>query len=678
MKRIVLLGFALLILSLLNCNVSAISGSGITVIDTTVTGEFKLNLSLQYPEIIIPENYYFFENLTVSQSDSKDISVYLNKSDTNDFVKFVNETGGGTYYQNDYTMDLSPYTYEDVRLRVYVPPGQGYNGGTYNVPIYVYSLSDQRSNSTILEINVNNTNPIDDVQILNLYPSSLYQGESLNADVSIHKIYPSETTDVQLCYCINPNPTYQCGPSYNNYGCEWKAIKVWLNYTKTVKVNEGPGEYYFFVAVEYPGDANIKRAISPKFLVKQIPGPPSGAPPIGPPVPPQPAFEIFAPEYLEASPGERIDFEVKIENTGNAKASNTVLNVYGVPESWVSVSPYVQDIEKGESKNYSVSISLPVTAPEQVYSLSLVGKSGAVEKTKVIKLTVAFTLEKLAKFLLEEAVSKRKEAEEIIESAKDLGMDTPDPENTLVYINILLEETQRLFESGDYEGSIGTAKDTIEGYKSVIDRTKEIVEEAYLSLLNQLADELGKTEKTTEEQDVVESIKEKLNQSMIFQREKRIIGAYETLLEAKQLLEQLKGKMFFRELTQNVVIISILAVMVVAASMVVFYKKRMSKFLKRVRIEDHKKTLKSLFGRKVRPDVSYRGKPRIDRENIDELHRLLEIGEALMDTDIDGAKEAYTKAKKIYGSLSTEEKRLVGEDVIRLTRLQNKLVKQSR
>jgi hypothetical protein len=257
-------------------------------------------------------------------------------------------------------------------------------------------------------------------------------------------------------------------------------------------------------------------------------------------------------------------------------------------------------------------------------------------------------------------------------------MDTSWPENLMISADSLLDETQSLFESGDYEGSIGKAKDTIEGYKSVIDRVKEIVEEAYLSLLEQLTAELTNIEKVTEEQDVVGSIKDKINQSMIFQREGRIVGAYETLTEAKQLLDQLKGKILFRELTQNVVIVSIFVVMLVSASMVFFYKKRMSKFLKKVRIEDHKKTLKSLFKRKVRPDVSYRGKPRVDRENLDELRRLLEIGEALTETDIEGAREAYTKAKKIYGSLSTEEKRLVGEDVIRLTRLQNKLVKQSR
>ncbi|MCK4531358.1 MAG: hypothetical protein KAT94_00675, partial [Candidatus Aenigmarchaeota archaeon] len=68
----------------------------------------------------------------------------------------------------------------------------------------------------------------------------------------------------------------------------------------------------------------------------------------------------------------------------------------------------------------------------------------------------------------------------------------------------------------------------------------------------------------------------------------------------------------------------------------------------------------------------------IDKEKLEEISRLLEIGEALIDTDITGAKEAYTEARKIYSSLSPEEKRLVSDDIIRLTRLYNNIVKRSR
>ena len=677
MKRIVLLGLAFLIIPLFNCSVCANVGSGVIVINATITGAWRLNLSLHYPEIIIPEDYYFFENLTVFQGDSQNISVYLNKTDPNGFVKFVNQTGGGTYYQDDYTMVLSPYQYKDVTIRIYVPPGMGYNGGTYNVQIYADSLSDYRSNSTTLEVNVNNTNPIDDIQILNLYPTSLYQGESINADISIHKIYPAETTDVQICYCINANPTYQCGPAYNNYGCEWKAITSWLNYTKTVTVSDSPGEFYFFAAVKYPGEDTIKRAISPKFLVKKVPGPPSAPGGVAPISVAQPELAVISPDYLEAAPGETIRLNVGAENTGNADALNTSLSVYGIPENWLSITPYAQDIGKGETKNYSVSVSLPLTANEQVYSLSLVAKSGEEEGVKVVTLTVAMTPSKQAQFLLEEARSKKGEAEGITEDARNLGMDVTEPERGIESADILLGETERLFGSGDYERSADKAKEAIDAYKSVISLVNGIVNQAFSSLIGIVRADLESMEKLTGETDVIESVREKIEQGAILQREGRMIGAYETLLEAKRLLDQLKGKVFFMELTQNTVIIAILAVIIVSSLMVVFYKKRMSRFLKSMRIEEHKKSLRSLFKKEIRPSAP-RKERRIGRENVEELRRLLGIGEALTGTDISGAKEAYDKAKKIYGSLSSEEKRMVSEEIIRLAKLHNTIIRRSR
>lgn len=593
-----------LFLLILNADVSAQQGTGGTTINATVSGVWELNLSLQYPEIVIPEDYYFYENLTVFQIDSQDISVYMNKTDTNNFVKFVNKTDGGTYYQDDYTLQLPVSTYENVTLRVYVPPDQGFDGGTYNIQIYAYSLSDSRSNSTTLKIHVNNTNPIDDIEILNIYPSSLYSGQSFNVDISIHKIYPSETTDIQICYCIDESPGYPCDPDLNNYGCSWKAVTEWLNYTKTVTVNENPGTYYFIIAVKYPNYEDIKRANSPKFYVRSpTPVTPGPGPPSVPSVPAEPELAIIATSYIEASPGERIRFDIEVQNTGDADALNTTLSLYGVPEDWISITPLIQDIGIGESKNYSVSIAFPDDAFEQVYSIFSVAKSGDIEEIKIITLTVAMTLEKTAKFLIDEARAKKEEAEEIIGKVKDLGMDTAGPEKTLTTTNDVLDEAQGSFESGDYKRSIEKAKEAIEGYKSVITSTEEIVEEAYFSLLNEVRAELTKIENLTEERDVIESVKEKINQSMTLQREKRIIGAYITLLEAKQLLDQLESKIYFRELARNTAIVSIVIIIIVVVSMFLFYRKKMSKFLKIMRLEEHKKRLRYLFRKEEKPRI---------------------------------------------------------------------------
>jgi len=312
-----------------------------------------------------------------------------------------------------------------------------------------------------------------------------------------------------------------------------------------------------------------------------------------------------------------------------------------------------------------------------VYSLSLVAKSGEEEGVKVVTLTVAMTPSKQAQFLLEEARSKKGEAEGITEDARNLGMDVTEPERGIESADILLGETERLFGSGDYERSADKAKEAIDAYKSVISLVNGIVNQAFSSLIGIVRADLESMEKLTGETDVIESVREKIEQGAILQREGRMIGAYETLLEAKRLLDQLKGKVFFMELTQNTVIIAILAVIIVSSLMVVFYKKRMSRFLKSMRIEEHKKSLRSLFKKEIRPSAP-RKERRIGRENVEELRRLLGIGEALTGTDISGAKEAYDKAKKIYGSLSSEEKRMVSEEIIRLAKLHNTIIRRSR
>jgi hypothetical protein len=673
MKGILILVLVFLLIPF-SGDVYAMSSSGGTVINATVTGIWRLDLSLRYPEILIPEDHYFYGNLTLFQSNSKNISVYLNKTDANGFVKFVN----GSNYQDNHTLYMIINTYKNATLRVYVASGMGYEGGNYTIPIYAYSLQDQRSNSTALKVHVNNTNPVDDIKITSIYPTSIYQGESITSGISIHKIFPTEATDIRICYCINPNPTYQCSSSFNNYGCEWRTITEWLNYSKTVVVGEGPGNYYFFAAAEYPGDVNVKRAISPAFLVKKVPGPPTGPGGVAPIGAPQPELTVIAPDYLEAAPGETISLNVGVKNTGTADALNTSLNVYGIPAYWFYVTPSVQNIGKLETKNYSVSITLPRDAREQVYSLSLVGKSGTEEAVKVVTFTVAMTLQKQAQFLMEEAVSRGKEAEGIIENAKNFRMDVTVQENALTAAGLILGDARGLFGSGDYDGAAEKAKEAIDAYKSITGSVKGIIEEKFLSLLDLMRADLKEAEKLTEEKDVIDSIKEKMDESEVLQSEGRMVGAYQTLMEAKRLLDQLKGKMFFMELTQNTVIIAILVIIIASAVMVVFYKKKMSRFIKSIRIEEHKKSLKSLFKKEIRPGVTGKGRPRIDRENMEELRRLLGIGEALVDTDVKGAKEAYDKAKDIYGSLSSDEKRMVSEEIIRLARLRNNLIKRSR
>lgn len=587
---------------LLSLSLPARCETGSTVINVTIPG--SLNLSLAYPDVIVAEDYHFYENLTVWQNHPRGIYVYLNKSDSDNLVKFVNVTGGGTYYQNDYTLYLPAASAANVTVRTYVPPGQGFDGGTYNIPIYAYSLGDYRTNTTTLKINVNNTNPIDDINVEGIYPSSLYPGESLRADISIHKMYPPEMTDMQICYCINSNADYLCGPSYNNYGCEWKAITTLLNYSKTAAVNENAGTYYFIVAVKYPGDDVIKRANSPQLYVRTAPAAAPSGSPSGTMVSaavPQPKLSITAPNYLEAAPGGMTGFTVEVKNTGSVIAHNTTLGVYGLPESWFYVSPSMQKIEADQSVNFSVSISLPKTAFEQVYSLSLIAKSGSAEAVKIVTFTVAADLNGSAAFLLGEAGSRKKETEGILARVMGLGIDVSVPEKNMTYVNAILDEAKTLFGLGNYSGTLEKSKQAIGGYGSVVAGAKLIVESQYSSLLQKVNSQLSGAEAASGETDVIKSIKEKINKGAVLREEERIIEAYETLLDAKRLLDQLTEKISIGETAGLILIffaITLIAFVIIAFAL---YRKKVSKFVRKTRAEEQKKHLKRIFGKEVGP-----------------------------------------------------------------------------
>ena len=85
-----------------------------------------------------------------------------------------------------------------------------------------------------------------------------------------------------------------------------------------------------------------------------------------------------------------------------------------------------------------------------------------------------------------------------------------------------------------------------------------------------------------------------------------------------------------------VIIISVILILGTFFSMFFFYKKQTMRFVKRFRVEEHKKSLRYLFKRKTKPAYVYKEKP----------------------------KEKPKEEKRTYGTLSEEEKRLVSKEDI--------------
>ncbi len=667
------------------CGVPVQAYTGNTLINATVSG--LLEASLQYPEITVSEDYYFYENLTVFQSGPVGIHVYLNKSDPNSLVKFVNRTGEDTYYQDDYVLYVPSNSSENATLRIYVPPNQGFNGGTFNVQIYARSMDDKRTDSDVLKIHVNNTNPIDDIQIKSIQPSGLYSGEELSAEISIHKISPSEITDIQICYCVHENPAYSCGPVYNDYGCEWKAIGEWLNYTKTVLINENPGEYHFIVAVKYPGDENIKRASSPEFYVMTAPSPP-GISAGGAVVPPKVeiTLDIISPLYVESYPGGETAFTAEVRNAGNAEALNTSISVYGISEEWVSVNPSAADISAGGVQNYTISLFIPFDAQERAYPLTLIAKSGSAETRKTLTLVVASTAKNTAQLFIAEALSKKERVKMMLRKADNLGLNTENSHDYFLSANAVLEDAEELFRLGNYSMAKENAKRAIEKYKSAEDSLRGEAKRSYYEMLSLVKGEFTGLIKLLG-RDTADFVQDKIEESLILIKEGREIEAYETLLDAKQVLEEAKEKIYFRNMTHLVMAISAIIVMGVVVSAFLFYRRKVSKLVRILRFEEHKRRLRHIFGREVRPFPGYRKrvfpagmkKPISDELKSAEIRVLLVKGTKLLKLgEVERAKETFAKIRRIYNSMTPEGKKSLDEEMTKLRMFANEIVKKTR
>ncbi len=94
--------------------------------------------------------------------------------------------------------------------------------------------------------------------------------------------------------------------------------------------------------------------------------------------------------------------------------------------------------------------------------------------------------------------------------------------------------------------------------------------------------------------------------------------------------------------------------------------------------QEREKKIRSMLKKRLKKGTARRERPKIDKEKLEGITKLLETGVKLSDTDIKKAKEAFIKAKNIYSSMSPEERRLIDEEVVKTTDMYDKIVKKSR
>lgn len=74
---------------------------------------------------------------------------------------------------------------------------------------------------------------------------------------------------------------------------------------------------------------------------------------------PQPRMEIGYPTSVDIKAGEKITFNISIKNTGNVNLTKVKINIDGIPQEWVNITPEQLDIEVNKSQKYNLIISIP-------------------------------------------------------------------------------------------------------------------------------------------------------------------------------------------------------------------------------------------------------------------------------------------------------------------------------
>ena len=97
---------------------------------------------------------------------------------------------------------------------------------------------------------------------------------------------------------------------------------------------------------------------------------------------------LSTPESIVTEPGETVDFNATVENTGDVDLTNVAVQLSGIPETWVSTVPTFINIAAGESQNYLVNVTVPVTE-SGVKIMTITAKSvEEVTATKTVSLTI--------------------------------------------------------------------------------------------------------------------------------------------------------------------------------------------------------------------------------------------------------------------------------------------------
>lgn len=311
---------------------------------------------------------------------------------------------------------LSPESWNVTKVLIAIDLPWNTIPGDYTGNILVY-INNEVALYIPITIHVQTT-AIFDVQteVLSQY-KEVCKGSEVKAKINLLKVFPYEPLDVNMTYII------QLGNI--TYDQRKEVIKVSDTLEKYVTLNvpsnSVEGTYTFYGILDVASEnwkVNISSYDTFNVITCQPPSAPSAAPGGGGKI--FPALEVET-KKIEIKPtkykiagliGSTSSFEVKVKNVGDANLTNIKLKIDGIPQEWVTISPYkIDNLNMGKESEFLVFIKPTLNAEKGVYQLSIKAKNSVESNEEKVLFILSSDDSNLTKMLYDQAIIAKEEAE---------------------------------------------------------------------------------------------------------------------------------------------------------------------------------------------------------------------------------------------------------------------------
>ncbi len=381
---------------------------------------------------------------------------------------------------------------ENIYLKAYLNDFRKESKGFYTYKYAMPSNTASGAYLAVLNFSYNNLNSIVtkmfriaqggpfDLKV-KLLQKEVERGSYLPFEVTI--INMGETSiDVFLEYWVErDNKTYY-------YSSEWLFSRAGSNNTITrsayIFENQEIGNYYLVVRLTY--DKIIPPLTSKEsFIVKEkVAIPPARViTPLAPILPPtviaeKEVYKLLIenlPSVILIEAGGSRTIRLSLTNLGNVKLTNIELKIFGIPESWYSISPRrIETLLPNQSVLVSIIFTIPKYEVPNEYEISLVAKSFETYSEAKSKLKIFSTLKDVIKYELDLIEERIKKGEIAVEKAKLENKNVTLAEELLKQIKQDFVAAKTFFEADALE----KAQEKIEKLKSDLERLEYLIETA--------------------------------------------------------------------------------------------------------------------------------------------------------------------------------------------------------